>query len=178
MAPTLPPPEQRPMIVTAWIAEEDLAPFTAIRQRFFPADRNYLEAHLTLFHHIPATLRSDFLAAARKSCEALQSHTLRVLPPFLLGRGVAYGVEAGALGELREALRREFSHALTPQDDRSWKRPHLTVQNKVTSAAARHLHRHLLARYLPCQLRVRGLYCYTYDGGPWTPIDRLPFGKP
>lgn len=178
MPAPLPQPRDRPMIVTAWIDADDLRPFNDLRRRFFPPDRNYLEAHLTLFHHINAADREGFLDLARRVCALREPFSVAVEPPFLLGRGVAYRVTSDELMRLREDLRRPVAGTLTPQDARPWKSPHLTVQNKVAPAEAQRLLRHLLPRYEPCFLRLLGLSCYTYDGGPWTLITRLPFGKP
>ncbi len=165
------------MIVTAWIEEADLAPFTRLRDRFFPPDRNHLDAHLTLFHHIDGEDRAAFIAFARDLLTQTSGFSLALLPPFLLGGGVAYAVDPAPLLALRRPLRERFAGGLTPQDGRPWKRPHLTVQNKVDKDTARRLHHHLSERYTPCTLRVRGLVFYRYDGGPWTELERIPFGR-
>ncbi|MEF3131013.1 hypothetical protein OS035_05975 [Rhizobium sp. 268] len=41
------------MILTARIAEHDLIPFDLLRQKHFPQDRNFLRAHMTMFHRLP-----------------------------------------------------------------------------------------------------------------------------
>ncbi len=163
------------MIVAAWIDAHDLAPFTALRDRFFPAGRNHLSAHLTLFHHIGPGVREDFMADARQLLSDRPPFTVAVLPPFLLGGGVAYAVEPAPLQAVRRPLRQRYADRLTPQDARPWKRPHLTVQNKVAAEDARRLHGHLAARFAPCEIRIRGLLFYRYDGGPWTELERLSF---
>ncbi|NJB85625.1 hypothetical protein GGR26_001370 [Lewinella marina] len=178
MAPPLPPPADRPMVVTAWFAEEDLAPFNALRRRFFPPERNYLDAHLTLFHHIPPGIRGAFLHAAADACAGLPPVPVEIRPPFLLGRGVAYAVASDGLRHLRSRLVEQFSPSLTAQDLNSWGRPHLTVQNKVAPEDAHRLLRRLQPRFTPCHIALKGLSCHTYDGGPWSLITHLPFGKP
>ena len=44
--------EAAPIIVTALFGAEDQAWFDRQRKAFFPPERNYLAAHLTLFHHL------------------------------------------------------------------------------------------------------------------------------
>ena len=76
---------------------------------------------------------------------------------------------------LRQPLRERFGRHLKSQDARPWKKPHITVQNKVDSAAAKNLARHLKHRFRPCTLRLQGLACYGYDYGPWTLLQESKF---
>jgi hypothetical protein len=163
------------MVVTATIAEDDLASFSDLRERFFPGERNYLDAHVTLFHHIPAGVRQEFIAYAREHFRRQPTFWVEVQPPVSLGSGVAYPITAPELLEVRRLLRSRFEDNLTAQDLRPWKRPHITVQNKVTKEEARQLLRHLKSRFEPCRLRVLGLTFHRYDRGPWTELDRAAF---
>jgi hypothetical protein len=52
----------------------------------------------------------------------------------------------------------------------------VTVQNKVTPDAARSLHAQLSAAFEPEPVTARGLGLWRYLGGPWEPLDELPFG--
>ncbi len=174
---SLKPPEQRATIVTAWIHPDDLLFFHRARAKFFPGHRNFLSAHLTLFHHIRPGIRDRFIGMATALVETRETPfpPLLIKPPFSMGRGVAYGVEAAPLIALRQPLRDHFELALSEQDARPWKKPHLTVQNKVEKAEASRLARHLLRIYRPGYLRVLGLEFHRYDGGPWTLLDRVAF---
>ena len=53
-----------------------------------------------------------------------------------LGGGVAFRIDCAELVGLRRRLAQAFEPMLTPQDAGGW-RPHVTIQNKVTSAVAR-----------------------------------------
>ena len=44
---------RQPLILTAQIPETFLARFDRLRQIHFPPDRNFLRAHLTMFHRLP-----------------------------------------------------------------------------------------------------------------------------
>ena len=48
-----------PIIVTALFGAEDQAWFDAERRRYFPAERNRVDAHLTLFHHLPPGIADE-----------------------------------------------------------------------------------------------------------------------
>ena len=45
---------EAPLILTAELPPELHRRYTDLRTRHFPPERNYLEAHVTLFHAIPA----------------------------------------------------------------------------------------------------------------------------
>ena len=175
MSPQTTAPAERPMIVTAWIDPEDLELFNRQRAALFPAERNYLSAHVTLFHHISSSVRQDFIAYCRDHFTEGSILLALVGPPFSLGKGVAYPVDCQRLAEIRAVLRKEFVAHLTSQDDRPWKRPHITVQNKVSPEEAKRTLSKLSAAYAPREIRIRGLEFHRYDGGPWTLLDRLPF---
>ena len=165
------------MIVTAWFHPDDLAPFHELRRRFFPQHRNYLSAHATLFHYIRPHLRVPFVERAQQLFSELdlgEKPTVQVLPPFSMGKGVAYRLELEPLQRIRQPLRDAFVDELKEQDARPWRRPHITVQNKVEPEEAKRLLRHLKAHYEPCSLRLLGIRCFRYDYGPWTPLFTVP----
>lgn len=92
----------------------------------------------------------------------------------LLGRGVAFTLEAPALAMLRRDLATAWADWLRPQDRQPF-RPHVTVQNKVTPEAARALHRRLAHAFAPFTVRGEGFLLWRYRGGPWEEAARLPF---
>ena len=48
-----------PLIVTALLAPKEQAFFDRLRSEHFPAERNQLSAHLTMFHAIPLVLEPE-----------------------------------------------------------------------------------------------------------------------
>ena len=165
--------EPRPLVVTLLLADEAQRRFDRLRAAHFPAERNHLAAHVTLFHALPGehedAVRADLATAARR-------------PPFpvgvtgvrFLGRGVAYELSSPEVDELRGSLARAWAPWLTPQD-RQRHRPHVTVQNKVTPDAARSLYAQLSAAFEPESVTARGLGLWRYLGGPWEPLVEHPF---
>ena len=176
--------DNRAVIVTAWVHDDDIHPFHRLRDRFFPASRSFVSAHVTLFHHLPGRIAAEADAGIAQLVADFRHPDLDpatgvarvgVRKVFGLTRGVAYALERDLLVDLRERVRARFAAALKPQDARPWRNPHITVQNKVDPAEAARLRRHLARRFEPCALRVMGLQTWRYDGGPWAPMSSHRF---
>jgi 2'-5' RNA ligase len=132
-----------------------------------------LAAHVTLFHALPGeqldAVSADLADAARRPAFDVAVTGLR-----LLGRGVAYTLDAPELTALRAGLAAAWEPWLTPQD-RQRHAPHVTVQNKVDPAVARALRDRLAAEFVPHRVGARGLGLWRYLGGPWAPVAEYPF---
>jgi 2'-5' RNA ligase len=150
--------------------------FDRLRAAHFPAERNHLAAHVTLFHALPgeqlAEVRDQLGTAA-----ARPGFPVDVTGVRFLGRGVALDLAAAELTALRRSLAAAFDPWLTRQD-RQWSRPHVTVQNKVAPDVARTLHAELSAGFVPEAVGARGLGLWHYRGGPWEPDAEFPFLAP
>lgn len=164
-----------PIIVTATFGAEDAAWLNRERSEHFPAERNHLDAHLTLFHHLAPALAGEL-------AQALVTETKGVPPPhatithvMTLGRGTAYRVASDEVDAIRRSLADRFAAMLLPQDAGGW-RPHVTIQNKVSAAEAKALQDHLGGSFRPRPLTIRGLAAWWYRGGPWEPIREHRFG--
>ena len=145
------------------------------RRDHYPAERNQVPAHLTLFHHLPPGIEGEM---SRRLAEATAAP-----PPVAnmfgiidLGGGTAYRIESEGLTAIREALAEAFHGLLTPQDRAPW-RPHITIQNKVEAKEAKALQQYLRVGFAPRPLTIRALASWRYRGGPWEPIRTHPFRK-
>lgn len=162
-----------PIIVSALFGPEDFAWLNGLRQEHFPPMRNQVDAHLTLFHHLPPSAASELK-------DRLVELTKRQPPGasadgFVnLGRGVAIRIRSPDLEAMREELAEAFASVLTPQDAAGW-RPHVTIQNKVDPAAARSLHASLSSDFQARRIRITGLATWWYRAGPWELLSRHPF---
>jgi hypothetical protein len=58
---------KRPFILTLWMEEQAQKYFNQMRKIYFPAQRNYLDAHLTLFHNLLD--KSQINADVKMSCK-------------------------------------------------------------------------------------------------------------
>lgn len=162
-----------PIILSALFGPEEFAWLNGLRRAHFPVERNQLDAHLTLFHHLPPSLAPELK-------QRLGQLTQRPAPPALadrlinLGRGTAVGIQSNELLLLREDLARDFSGLLSPQDAANW-RPHVTIQNKVSPAQAHALQDQLAHDFRPRPIRIVGLAAWWYRSGPWELMARYPF---
>ena len=161
------------LIVTAEIGPEDFAHLDAFRRKHYPAERNQLPAHLTMFHALPPSAETEISSRlARFAGEQPPSAMLDGL--IDLGGGVAFRIVSNDLDRIREELASDLHGLLGAQDLVGW-RPHLTIQNKVPSRAARELKASLERDFRPRKLLIRGLGLYRYLGGPWERIAVYPF---
>ncbi|MQA32252.1 2'-5' RNA ligase family protein [Modestobacter roseus] len=163
-----------PLIVTLLLDDAAQQRFDRLRAAHFPAERNHLQAHVTLFHALPGEhlgeVRDELRTAAGRA-----PFDVAVTGVRFLGRGVAIDLDAAELTGLRRALAARFGPWLTRQD-RQWAHPHVTVQNKVPPDVARALHAQLAAAFTPETVRARGLGLWHYRGGPWEPAGEFGFG--
>lgn len=166
--------EPAPIIVTAQMGKEDQAWANGLRRAHFPAERNYIDAHITLFHHLPP----GHLPEIKSRLAALAKNNLppraRVSDVMLLGQGVAYRVESPELLAIRQELAEAFTGLLIPQDQ-ALPRLHITVQNKVSAKEAKALNSILSGIFRPHPLAITGLCLYYYRGGPWEAIGSWSF---
>jgi hypothetical protein len=163
-----------PIIITAEMGKTDQAWANGLRRKHFPPERNFLDAHITLFHHLPPSHLPEIksrLATLAGECPPPVAHLTDVM---MLGRGVAYRVESLELLSIRDELAAEFRGLLIPQDQ-ARPRLHITIQNKVEPAAAKALHAELSAVFKPRPLTISGLSAYYYKGGPWEHIASWQF---
>jgi len=162
-----------PLIVTLLLDGVAQQRFDRLRAAHFPAERNHLSAHVTLFHALPgeqvAEVHRELAAAADRP-----AFTVAVTGVRFLGRGVALDLGSTDLTGLRVGLAAAFDPWLTRQD-RQWSRPHVTVQNKVAPDVARALHAELTAAFQPESVTARGLGLWRYLGGPWAPEAEFGF---
>lgn len=158
--------KDQPFILTL-ILEPSLAqPLNALRKAHFPAERNFLDAHVTLFHALPndqeTMLRRDLATVCA------QTPAFAVVFPELKswGKGVFAPLEAPDLLRVRENLVERWQDLLTPQDRQGYK-PHVTIQNKVAKEEAQALYEALAPTWHPLTGRSLGLTLWRYAGGPW-----------
>lgn len=157
-------------ILALKLDEATQAFFEELRQRHFPPGRNYLSAHLTLFHKLPPEPGTiSALADLRYSAFQLEATGLKNL-----GNGVAYRMEAESLNQLHSKLKSMFKNQLSAQDSQGF-RGHVTVQNKVSSDESKKLLQELTADFRPFTAHALGLDLWEYLGGPWSHLRYFPF---
>lgn len=165
-----------PLILTLQLDERSFAFFDEQRRRSFPKERNFIPAHLTLFHALPgeqlAKIQQDIEACAANR----KAFSLDVIGVRFLGRGVAYALASPDLAEIRRQLAQIWNEWLKPQDRQNHS-PHVTVQNKVDPKQARVLLEELRESFQPFQAEAVALDLWWYRGGPWEAVRSFPFAS-
>jgi hypothetical protein len=166
--------EQAPYILTALLPHDLHRWTTDLRTRYFPPERNHLEAHATLFHALPAPHAAEIRSAIAAEASATAPPSAELTGVMSLGRGTALRlVSPGALA-VRGRLAERFHGLLTAQDSHR-PRLHVTIQNKVAPELARQCQQELAELVKPRRFAFRGLGLYIYRGGPWEPVREYPF---
>ncbi len=162
-----------PIIVTALIGEPDFSRLDGLRRQHYPPERNYLRAHLTMFHHLPPSCVDELRQLLKDEARGSDPQA-RLSSLINLGGGVAYSVESPDLDDIRARIAERFAPMLMPQDRNPW-RAHITVQNKVKAPEARALLDQLSKEFRPHALALTGLAAWWYRGGPWEIIAAYAF---
>jgi hypothetical protein len=161
-----------PLIVTLSMRPEDQQFFNELRDTHFPSHVNYLQAHITLFHHLPSDepfIQEQLKGFADHPVIELEAHGIRHL-----GNGVAYSLRSPALMKLHARMQSAFQPWLNFKDRQElW--PHITIQNKATAFKAHQLFEQLSADFKPFTITTTGLSTWLYLKGPWKSMDQYFF---
>lgn len=155
-----------PLLVTAELPADVLAWAEALRRTHYPAERNRLQAHVTLFHGLPPSAREEARRLLAASAAATAPPVARVAGLMDLGRGTALAIESEAICALHAALAECLRGVAQQRDDRPF-RPHVTIQNKVARAEAKALQRELARDLRAREFHFRGFGLYGWDGRLW-----------
>ena len=161
------------LIITAEIGPVDLAWLDQLRRAYYPAERNRVPAHLTIFHALPPTAEDEVRSNISKlSAEPPPRASIEGLMD--LGGGVAFRIVSPDLDRLRGELAAHLHGLLSAQDAGGW-RPHITIQNKVPPREARALLARLQRDFRPRPLAIAGLGLQRYLDGPWKKLASISF---
>ncbi|UIP06080.1 2'-5' RNA ligase family protein [Erythrobacter sp. SDW2] len=163
-----------PLILTALLPKDMHAWATALRTRHFPPERNHLEAHVTVFHAIPAHCEAEVAGVLKRLAAAFAPVDAELVGLMSLGRGTALKLESPGILRLREAIADHLHGLLTAQDQHR-PRLHVTIQNRVSPAEAKALLASLASNIEPRRFAFRGFGLHRYMGGPWLHIGDFAF---
>ena len=165
-----------PLVLTLTLDADSFQFFNDLRQQHFPPERNYLAAHLTLFHQLPGNEADRFVEGLEAVSTRYNPLTMLVSEVRLLGKGVGYRIESKVLQQLHRQLQKQWQSYLTAQDQqRIW--PHITIQNKVSPDVARALHEQLSSEFEPFNITGTGLHLWEYHGGPWQSVKEFTLAR-
>ncbi len=167
-------PDPRPLILTALLEPHIEARFNELRRAHYPPELNRVPAHVSLFHQLPGSELEAVKRRLKALCGDVAPPAVEVTGLKLLGKGVAYKLRAPVLSDLRAELAEGWWALLIPQD-RAGFDPHVTVQNKVTPAAAKATLAGLTASFRPFATRAIAIAIWRYCDGPWEALTSVPF---
>ena len=139
----------------------------------YPVERNWVPAHLTIFHTLPPSAEIELRTRLADAARAPPPSAV-VAGLMDLGGGVAFRIVSPDLDRLREDLADGLHGLLGAQDSGGW-RPHVTIQNKVAPKVARALMASFERGFVQRPLAISGLGLHRYLGGPWETIAVYPF---
>lgn len=158
-----------PFIVTAELPPDVLSWADKLRQKHFPPERNHLRAHVTLFHALAPSLREAIPGVLAREAAAEAPPEVELTGLMNLGRGTALALRSPAMLAIRARISDHFHGMLTAQDDHA-PQLHITIQNKVTTEAARALQAELEPLLQPFNFRFTGLGLHRYCNPHWEAV--------
>jgi hypothetical protein len=163
---------RKPLIATFEITPSAQRYFDELRKQHFPADRNFIDAHLTLFHALPDEpgIVEDLekLVIDQQAFEAIAQAIIS------LGGGTAFKILSPELSLIHKNLQQAWLDSLTSQD-RQKRNFHITIQNKVESQEAKKLQAALAPEFKPFSFSVLGIKLWRYLDGPWEYLRKFDF---
>ena len=165
-----------PLILTVQMDAQNAQFFNDLRQTHFPPARNFLAAHVTLFHALPGENLDEICTILSEICAQTSVFELKFPELMFLGRGVAAKIESAELLALHRKLQTSWKFDLSPQDSQKL-RPHVTIQNKVAPEIARKLFDQLSQKWSARDGQGIGLALWHYRGGPWELARKFDFAE-
>lgn len=163
-----------PLILTTELPPDLQRWANGLRRAHFPPERNHLDAHVTLFHALPAHVEDELRTLLARLAGELAAPPARLEGVMSLGRGTALKLASPAMLDLRAHIADHFRGLLTAQDQHS-PRLHVTIQNKVSPEEAKALQAELAGTIDARDFAFPGLALFRYRGGPWEAVRRFAF---
>ena len=166
--------DPRPLIITALLEPAVQARFETLRRAHYPAARNQVPAHVTLFRQLPGRELDAVKRRLKTICAEAPPPPVTVTEIERREGSVAFRLRAPALADVQAELAAGWAGLLTPQD-RAGFAGHVTVQNKVAPALAKVVLGALSRDFVPREVEIAGLASWWYRGGPWEANSRHMF---
>ena len=163
-----------PLILTAQLPPDLHSWATGLRDEHFPPERNYLEAHVTLFHAIPAQCEPEARSFLARLAGEVAPVPARLEGLMSLGGGTALKLSSPDMLSLRDHIADHFHGMLTAQDQHR-PRLHVTIQNKVSGKEAKALQAALAGTIEHRAFQFTGVDLFRYRGGPWEKVKGFDF---
>ncbi|MCF0065310.1 2'-5' RNA ligase family protein [Dyadobacter chenwenxiniae] len=162
----------KPLVATFAITPSLQSYFNELRKQHFPAERNYIDAHLTLFHALPDQPR--IMADLETLANEQPAFDVTAESVISLGNGTAFKIASPDLPALHQKLQKGWFEFLTNQD-RQKRNFHVTIQNKVEPQVAKKLQAELASDFKPFTFAIQGIQLWRYHNGPWEFLMQFDF---
>ena len=161
------------LILTLGFDPESFARLEPLRQRYFPAGRNFIPVHVTLFQQLPDGEMQRLCADLAREAGSVPPLPFDATGILDFGGGAAVDLACDPAKALQGRLRRAWSDIITKSDDRG-RKLHVTVQNKVDRETAQATQAELRAGFVPFEGVFDRLLLWHYRGGPWERAGDFP----
>jgi hypothetical protein len=160
--------DRTPHLVLAVLPGAVQARLDALRRAHYPAERNRVPAHCTLFHAVPGMVATELASVLARLTATTPPPRARIDRVIDLDGGTALALVSADLVDLRETLADHF-HGLLTGGDAVPPRFHITVQNKVERRAAHILQAELAATWQPVETPIAAIAVKRVIDGAWHP---------
>ena len=162
------------LIITAELPLDLHHRFTELRRAHYPAERNWLNAHVTLFRALPPSVEGEVHRLLSRIASEYQPVAAQVGGVMALERGTALAILSPDMLDIREFIGASL-HTLLTDQDRHRPKIHVTIQNGVPAADAKALQRELVPMIERRNFAFPALALHRYEGGPWSFVRRFVF---
>ncbi len=160
----MPMEKRRSLIITLLLDEASQLFFDKQRKLYFPAYANFTNAHLTLFHKLPAN--EIQVQEIFEQIFTIDKFDMQVVNIQNNHNFIAYEISSPYLVDIHSTLQIAFSKFLHLKDrEILW--PHITIQNKVTEYKAKKTHQKLLETFVPFTITAIGISSWFYTKNKW-----------
>lgn len=157
---------------------------TEMRTKYFPPRLNKLDAHLTLFHALPASrLESSILPTLAKTAADTAPFEVHATRPFRLKKGIAIAVPKTRGGAEAQEVHRRLQEVwaregwLSDQDAQQGMQSHYTLMNKEDSEeVVAEAFEEVRGSWKADVGVAEGLGLWRYDRGWWRWERKFSFG--
>ncbi len=158
------PTNKKSLIITLKMDEASQIFFNEKRKQHYPAYANFVAAHITLFHKLPADkplVYDTLMELSKTSIFEMQVVDVKNIENF-----VAYEISSPTLQSLHAAMQKIFTNMLNEKDkELLW--PHIAVHNKATVYKAYKTHQKLLDNFVPFNITAIGFTTWLYAKKAW-----------
>ncbi len=171
---SLSPTPPAPFIVAGELPADVLAWADGLRRAHYPPERNWLKAHVTLFHSFAPSLKEALPRYLSAMAGEYAPPAAEVTGLMDLGKGTAIAVRSPGLLAIRDRIAEHFWDLLTRQDQ-GGKKLHITIQNKVPRDDALALQRSLEPALPHPKFHFVGLALHIYRNPYWEAVGAWKF---